>query len=190
MSRQTPSQTVGPFFAYGLTPEGYGRKGIAGPDLVGPDVQGRRLRIEGRVLDGAGEAVPDALLEIWQADAFGRYPHPGDARPGQRDGAFRGFGRCGTDADGRFAFSTVRPGADGEGAPHITLAVFARGLLLHAFTRIYFADEERANAADAVLALVPAGRRATLLARPTNLPDTWRFDIRLQGEGETVFFDF
>ncbi|MGP9819409.1 protocatechuate 3,4-dioxygenase subunit alpha [Salinarimonas sp. NSM] len=186
----TPSQTVGPFFAYCLTPEAYDARGIAGSMLVTPDATGKRIRIEGRVLDGAGEPVPDAMLEIWQADGEGRYPD--DAA----DTAFRGFGRAETDADGRFVFVTVKPGAvpgpDGtKQAPHIAVSVFARGLLNRLATRLYF-DDEPANAADPVLALVPAERRATLIARRGGEGE-YAFDVRLQGdgdgEGETVFFE-
>ncbi|WP_188910053.1 protocatechuate 3,4-dioxygenase subunit alpha [Salinarimonas ramus] len=182
----TPSQTVGPFFAYCLTPEAYGTRGIASSEVATADAAGTRIRIEGRVIDGAGEAVPDAMIEIWQADGEGRYPdHAANA-------AFRGFGRAETDAHGRFAFTTVKPGpvpgADGSAhAPHIAVSVFARGLLNRLATRLYFEDEP-ANETDPVLARVPAERRATLLARRT-APDAYAFDIRLQGEGETVFFE-
>ncbi|WP_375415163.1 protocatechuate 3,4-dioxygenase subunit alpha [uncultured Bradyrhizobium sp.] len=191
----TPSQTVGPFFAYGLTSNGkYDWNDAFTNDLVTPDAAGERIRIVGRVFDGDGAPVPDAMLEIWQADAQGRFADPQDKRA-VSNAAFRGFGRCGTSAGGEYSFDTVKPGAvpDPDGrpqAPHILLAIFARGMLLQLYTRIYF-DGEAGNAADSVLALVPADRRATLIAaRETgNGGAVYRFDIRLQGDGETVFFD-
>ncbi len=178
-------------------PEPYGRPGIAGGVLVTGDTPGERVRIEGRVLDGAGQPIPDAMVEIWQGDAAGRYNHPADGREeGALDPGFRGFGRLGTDADGAFRFETVKPGpVPGRGntlqAPHINLILFARGMLDHAFTRIYFSDEAEANGNDPVLAAVEAGRRATLVAERRETPGgiVYRFDIRLQGEAETVFFD-
>lgn len=196
MSRlgQTPSQTVGPFFAYGLTPEQYGYdfKSLAGPELVRDETAGTRIRIEGRVFDGEGKPVPDAMIEIWQADGSGRYAHPADPRGS--NASFKGFGRCGTgtDLDYRFWFDTVKPGSvDGKQAPHVNVIVFMRGILSHAYTRIYFADEASANASDPVLASVPADRRQTLMAErvETSAGAVYRFDIHMQGERETVFFD-
>jgi protocatechuate 3,4-dioxygenase alpha subunit len=194
MSGLTPSQTVGPWFAYGLTPEGkYDWSDLATGNLITPDVVGDRIRIEGIVRDGDGTPMPDAMIEIWQADGQGRLP-------GQRNGAapntsFKGFGRCPTDPKGTFWFETVKPGSvpapDGKPqAPHILIAVFARGLLTHLYTRVYFADET-SNASDPVLKLVPADRRDTLIAKKETQggKTLYRFDIRLQGEGETVFFD-
>jgi protocatechuate 3,4-dioxygenase alpha subunit len=148
---RTPAQTIGPFFAVGLTDA----------PLVVPD----GLWIRGAVRDGRGEPVTDALVETWQAE---------------------GFGRCATDERGRYAIRTVKPHPREGEAPHLQVAVFARGLLDRVLTRIYFADEERANAADPVLRALDADARATLLAAPDR--DGYRFDIRLQGEGETVFF--
>jgi protocatechuate 3,4-dioxygenase alpha subunit len=143
------------------------------------------------VLDGADEPVPDALVETWQADANGRFDHADDPRgpaPPVPEG-FRGFGRCPTDAEGRWAIRSVKPGVvpapDGRAAPHLAVSVFARGLLDRVVTRIYFADELTANAADPLLATLPDDVRSTLLATPT--PDGYRFDIRLQGEHETAF---
>ena len=192
--KQTPSQTVGPYFAYGLTPEQYGYDfaSIAGGVLTDDDTEGVRIRIEGRVLDGEGVAVPDAMIEIWQADARGRYAHPADPRGA--NAAFGGFGRVGTGSDPqrRFVFATVKPGAPAEGqAPYINVIVFMRGLLSHAYTRLYFSDESEANAADPVLAAVPEERRGTLIAERAETPagPVYRFDIRMQGEQETVFFD-
>jgi protocatechuate 3,4-dioxygenase alpha subunit len=197
MPKQTASQTVGPYFHYALTPEPYGRPGIAGGVLVSGDTPGERVRVEGRVLDGAGQPMPDAMVEIWQANAAGRYNHPADRREeAVLDPGFRGFGRLGTDAQGAFSFETVKPGpVPGRGntlqAPHINLVLFARGMLDHAFTRIYFSDEAEANADDPVLSAVEEARRGTLVAARQETPGgtVYRFDIRLQGEAETVFFD-
>jgi protocatechuate 3,4-dioxygenase alpha subunit len=191
---QTPSQTVGPYFAYGLTPEqyGYAMRSIAGSTLLERETAGHRIRIEGRVLDGEGKPINDALIEIWQADAQGRYAHPVDGRGS--NASFKGFGRCGTgtDAENRFWFDTVKPGAIGDGsAPHVNVVVLMRGMLSHAFTRIYFSDEVALNAKDPVLARVPAERRPTLLAVREDGPSgpVYRFDIHMQGPRETVFFD-
>jgi protocatechuate 3,4-dioxygenase alpha subunit len=183
MRGTTPSQTVGPFFAICLP-------WADGPFVV-PEGTPGEIVVHGRVLDGAGEPVPDALVETWQADPDGRFGHPDDPR-GPARGGFRGFGRCPTDAQGQWAVVTLKPGSvpgsDGTSqAPHIAVSVFARGLLHRVVTRIYFADEDEANAADPVLAAIedPA-RRATLVARREG--DGYRFDIHLQGERETVFF--
>jgi protocatechuate 3,4-dioxygenase, alpha subunit len=171
----TPSQTVGPFFSIGLP-------WPLGPYVVPEDSPGA-IRITGCVYDGAGEPVTDSLLETWQADPDGRFGVAG----------FRGFGRAGREAgDGTFEFITVKPGRvpgpDGMlQAPHIDVSVFARGMLQRCVTRIYFADEQQANDRDPVLATVPSERRATLLAVPQ--PGGYRFDIHLQGPGETVFFE-
>ena len=190
---QTPSQTVGPFFAYGLTPEQYGHttlSSIASGDVAGAIPDGERIRIEGRVHDGDGVVVPDAMIEIWQADASGRYAHPADRR--SSNAGLHGFGRVGTgtDPDNRFVFNTVKPGPVGDGqAPHINVTLFMRGMPLHAFTRIYFSDEAEANTTDPVLAMVPADRRHTLVAQRQAGTATYVFDIRMQGEHETVFLD-
>lgn len=194
MAGLTPSQTVGPYFAYGLTPGSkYEWNDAFSNDLVTPDATGDRIRIAGQVFDGDGAVIPDAMLEIWQADAQGRYANPRDTRA-LPNAAFKGFGRCGAGAKGEFSFDTIKPGVvpDPDGkpqAPHILLAVFARGMLLHLYTRIYFDDEAGKNAADPVLALVPAERRATLIARREASSATYHFDIHLQGDDETVFFD-
>ncbi len=188
----TPSQTVGPFFKYGLTPGGqYDWNDAFTSNLITADASGERIRIEGRVFDGDGVAVPDCMLEVWQADSQGRFADPQDKRA-LPNAKFRGFGRCGTDNNGAYSFDTIKPGSvpdpDGKAqAPHILLAVFGRGMLRHLYTRIYFADEA-ANAADPVLALVPADRRATLIASRKG-DGVYTLDIRLQGDGETVFFD-
>lgn len=191
--KQTPSQTVGPYFAYGLTAEqyGYDHNSIAGGCLVDEETEGERIHIVGRVLDGEGKPVDDAMVEIWQADAQGRYAHPADPRGSNL--AFKGFGRygTGTDPQNRFFFDTVKPGpVDGQ-APHITVCVMCRGMLSHAFTRIYFSDEAEANANDKVLGTVPEDRRDTLIAGREETPAgiVYRFDVHLQGDKETVFFD-
>jgi protocatechuate 3,4-dioxygenase alpha subunit len=192
--KQTPSQTVGPYFAYGLTPEQYGYpfRALAGPVLVDDDTPGERIRIAGRVLDGAGDPVPDAMLEIWQADDQGRYAHPADPRASNL--RFTGFGRCGTgtDRDHRFLFDTIKPGPIGDGqAPHVNLILFMRGMLSHLYTRIYFADEAEANARDPVLSRVDESRRHTMIATRQTTPagTVYRFDLHMQGPDETVFFD-
>ena len=211
---QTPSQTVGPFFHYGLPWKG-------GADLVGGSDIGARLdlfpaehdvlhlapprgpvtgevvAIVGTVRDGAGEPVPDAMIEIWGANAGGRYHGAGDTRTEiPLDPGFIGFGRAAVDAEGRFRFLTLRPGrvpvsVDGDQwqAPHLAVGVFGRGLLKRLATRVYFADGTDHDG-DPILALVPEGRRHTLIApRIAADPPTYRFDIVLSGDGETVFFD-
>ena len=192
--KQTPSQTVGPFFAYGLTPEQYGYpfRSLAGSTLAEEDTPGERIRITGRVFDGDGVPVPDAMIEIWQADAEGRYAHPADPRGSNL--RFTGFGRCGTgtDPENRFVFDTIKPGPIGEGqAPHVNVIVFMRGLLAHVYTRIYFPDETEANAHDPVLASLEEARRRTLIARRQSGPagPVYRLDLHMQGPDETVFFD-
>ncbi|MFM9938092.1 MAG: protocatechuate 3,4-dioxygenase subunit alpha [Hyphomicrobiaceae bacterium] len=186
--KQTPSQTAGPFFHYMLTPtqSGYDKRSIAGPALADASTAGERIRISGLIRDGQGSPMADALVEIWQADASGRYAHGADPR--HSNATFTGFGRVAADQDGVFTFDTVKPGAIGDGqAPHITLILFTRGGQNHLYTRIYFADEAAANATDPVLAQVPADSRDTLIARRDGAG--YRFDIRVQGDGETVFFD-
>jgi protocatechuate 3,4-dioxygenase alpha subunit len=162
----TPSQTVGPYLAIGLPfPDG--------PYVVPRETPGA-IRIHGHVLDGAGEPITDALLETWQADPDGRFGT-----------AFRGFGRAPTGPDGEYEIFTLKPGrVDAEQAPHIDVSVFARGMLHRCVTRIYFADE--ANEGDPVLDSVPKDRRGTIIAEPGE--DGYRFDVRVQGESETVFF--
>jgi protocatechuate 3,4-dioxygenase alpha subunit len=180
----TPSQTVGPYFAIGLP-------WPAGPHVVPRDTPGA-ITISGTVYDGAGTPVPDALIETWQADPHGRFVDlHGYGEQSDIDG-FRGFGRFGAeDGDGRFEFVTLKPGplpgpATTVQAPHIVVSVFARGMLNRCVTRIYFADEPDANAADPILSAVPADRRETLLAQPTD--GGYQIDIHLQGQDETVFF--
>jgi protocatechuate 3,4-dioxygenase alpha subunit len=189
----TPSQTVGPFFHLGLDRPEWS-------DLTAGNPSGERIVIEGRVLDGDGMPVPDALIELWQANAAGRYAHPDDQQIDKPlDPNFRGFGRVATNAEGRFRVTTIRPGpVPGRGnslqAPHINVVLLSRGLLIHLHTRIYF-EGEAANAADPLLSSIedPAVR-GTLLARregssPGGSPALYRFDIIMQGENETVFLD-
>jgi protocatechuate 3,4-dioxygenase, alpha subunit len=185
MAGLTPFQTLGPFFDFGLViPDG---------DVVAePAAAGRHITIEGTVRDGVGDVLPDALVEVWQANAGGKYRHPHDRRDLPIDPSFDGFGRVSTDEYGRFTFKTIVPGRvpapdGGLQAPHLVVGFLARGLLSRLVTRMYFEDEP-SNAEDAVLALVPGHRRATLLARRIDA-DRYRFDIVLQGHGETVFFD-
>jgi protocatechuate 3,4-dioxygenase, alpha subunit len=200
MSEITPSQTVGPFFAYGLTPKGraqwdpnghYAWKETVGDNLVTPDATGEKIRIEGCIRDGDGQPINDAMIEIWQADAQGRYASASDtrARPNTQ---FKGFGRSATNKEGLFGFATVKPGAvpgpkGAMQAPHIVVAIFSRGMLRQVYTRLYFSDEQ-ANAKDSILALVPADRRETLIAKK-RADGVYRFDIHMQGANETVFFE-
>lgn len=186
--KQTPSQTAGPFFHYMLTPEqsNYPYKGLVLPKMADASIPGQLVRLEGAVIDGQGNPMADALIELWQADSLGRYAHPADPRGS--NAPFSGFGRCATDSAGRYTFETVKPGPIGDGqAPHVTFIIFTRGGQNHLYTRLYFADEVTANAADPVLASVPADRRQTLIAARTDTG--YRLDIRVQGDGETVFFD-
>ncbi|HEY9064255.1 MAG TPA: protocatechuate 3,4-dioxygenase subunit alpha [Burkholderiaceae bacterium] len=201
--RETASQTAGPYVHIGLAPSAAGFEIFEknfGNVLVTDETQGERIRIEGRVIDGIGTIVKDALIEIWQANAAGRYAHPADRQAGKAlDKHFRGWGRSCTDFDtGVYTFETIKPGAvtgrNGRPmAPHINLWVVARGINIGLNTRLYFSDEGQANAADPVLNLIEwEQRRATLIAQRedrTGSVPVYRFDIRLQGEGETVFFD-
>lgn len=180
----TPSQTVGPFFEFGL---------LQSPqhELVPSGTPGA-VRIEGVVFDGQGLPITDAMIEIWQAAPSGRYPHPDDHREELPiDSGFTGFGRSGTDATGTYWFQTVKPGPvpwpdRRPQAPHLNVSVFARGLLKRLVTRLYFPDEEAANAADPLLSSLDPTMRSTLIAIEEN--GVLRFDIRLQGQGETCFF--
>jgi protocatechuate 3,4-dioxygenase, alpha subunit len=185
----TSSQTIGPFFREAL-------ERPAWRDLTRDGATGPVIRIEGVVLDGDGAPVPDALLELWQADATGRYAHPEDIGSAPGDRRFRGFGRACTDPDGRYWFQTIVPGAVGAGngtaqAPHANVTIFARGLLKRLVTRIYFADHASENARDPLLSsMADADARATLIAQrtdPADGPAVYRFDVVLQGAGETAF---
>ena len=189
----TPSQTAGPYFAFALTPgSAYPYPALAGNDLVTPDAVGEPIAIVGRLIDGKDKPVPDGFFELWQADGAGRYA----GHDKGQNTTFKGFGRAGTDADGAYSFKTVKPGpvaAPGGGvqAPHIDVGIFARGILRRMVTRIYF-EGEPANDTDPVLALVPADRRATLIARRDGSLDgipRYVFDVKLQGDDETVFFE-
>ncbi len=189
MSKQTPSQTVGPFYAIGLTRQPMNV-------MATESTQGERIRIEGQVFDGDGVAIPDVMVEIWQANAYGRYNHPDDKQEKPLDQTFTGWGRSGTDEKCFYSFETIKPGpvpghGDSVQAPHINVVIFARGMLVHAYTRMYFADEP-ANGSDAGLnSIKNRQRRQTLIAWPAmeTGKTVYGFDIRLQGENETVFFD-
>jgi protocatechuate 3,4-dioxygenase, alpha subunit len=185
---ETPSQTAGPYVHIGTDPRAAGldiRRGERLDRLVDKAGTAQPIRIEGIIYDGGGEPVRDAMIELWQADGAGRY----------RSGDFPGWGRASADLDtGAFSFETVKPGPapwrDGRlQAPHVALLIFARGINIHLHTRMYFPDEEAANAADPVLAMVPPGRRATLVAERGGEDAVYRFAIHLQGDRETVFFD-
>jgi protocatechuate 3,4-dioxygenase alpha subunit len=183
----TTSQTVGPFFSIGLTR-------LQKVDLASPGVAGERITIAGRVLDGDGTPVLDAILEIWQANSHGKYAHPEDDQKKPLEPGFQGYGRIPVDDNGRFAFTTIRPGPvpgpnAGTQAPHIAVSVFMRGLLRRLVTRIYFPDES-ANAGDFVLNLAEPERRATLIAKKSqNEIGALEWNVILQGANETVFFD-
>jgi protocatechuate 3,4-dioxygenase alpha subunit len=182
----TGNQTVGPYLHIGLT-------WLNTSNIAGKSVAGERVSVQGRLLDGDGKPVSDGLIEIWQANSHGKYPHPEDTQKKPLEKGFRGFGRIPTDAKGGFRFTTVKPGrVPGPGsklqAPHLVVSVFMRGLLKHLATRMYFPDEP-ANREDALLKLVPTERRATLVARRKGR-GVLEWNIVLQGKGETVFFDF
>lgn len=181
----TPSQTIGPYFSFGL-------EWHDGPFVVSEGTRGA-IRVGGRLLDGGGDPVPDGLIETWQADPDGRFAHPDDPRGEANWDGFRGFARCPTDDEGRWSVLTLKPGpipgpGDELQAPHIAVSVFARGLLRRLVTRIYFGDEEAANGADPVLRGLRHGdeEAKTLIAAPVE--GGYRFDIHLQGPDETVFF--
>jgi protocatechuate 3,4-dioxygenase alpha subunit len=199
--KQTASQTAGPYVHIGLAPHEAGFdifETSFGHVLTGPDTRGERIAIEGTVIDGGGAVVKDALVEIWQANAFGRYNHPADRQDRNLDPDFRGWGRAAADFDtGLWRFETVKPGAcmgrNGRMmAPHVSLWIVARGINIGLHTRMYFADEAQANAADPVLGLIENPQRRTTLIAPRlqrGAETVYRFDIVLQGENETVFLD-
>jgi protocatechuate 3,4-dioxygenase alpha subunit len=196
--KETPSQTAGPYVHIGLAP---GAAGFTifdqelGRDIAGPDAPGERIRIEGRVLDGTGAPVKDVLLEVWQADANGIYPHPEDPRHAQAAPGFRGWGRVITDFDsGLWAIDTIRPGPvpgrmGRTQAPHLSLWIVARGINLGLQTRMYFPEDAALHAADPVLSLIEQRDRVPTLIATKQAPRSYRFDIRLQGAGETIFLD-
>ena len=183
----TTSQTVGPYFKIGL-------QWLNRDNLVGEGVSGERVTIQGRVFDGDGAPVPDAILEIWQANAHGKYDHPQDTQNKPLEPGFKGYGRVPVSAEGVFRFATIKPGPvpgpnGKEQAPHLVVSVFMRGVLRRLVTRIYFPDEPR-NAADFILNLVEPERRPTLIAKKTaGGPGTLEWNVVLQGLDETVFFD-
>lgn len=183
----TPSQTVGPFFKIELTTEEHCVNCVARPQA-----KGERVWITFRVLDGDGAPVEDAMLEIWQADSNGKYNHPDDVQPKALDPGWLGFGRIATDSNGVCTLETIKPGRVGHTtlqAPHLLIAVYARGMLKQLYTRVYFAGDA-ANESDPILALVPPERRSTLLVQPDSTRSGhWHFELRLQGDQETVFFD-
>jgi protocatechuate 3,4-dioxygenase, alpha subunit len=182
----TPSQTVGPFFVIGCDR-------LKTSEMAGSGVPGERIEIRGRVFDGDGFGVPDAMLEVWQANSAGKYAHPEDTQDKAVEKGFQGFGRIPTDANGGFRFTTIKPGAvpgprGKQQAPHIVVSVFMRGLLRRLVTRIYFPDEA-ANEDDFVLSYVDQARRGTLIAKKTGENGKLEWDVVLQGVQETVFFD-
>lgn len=183
----TASQTVGPFLHIGLD-------WLVDDNFAGPGVGGERIVVEGRIVDADGVGVADALVEIWQANAHGRYTHPEDTQAKPLEAGFTGFGRVATDDDGNFRFMTIKPGrvpapTGGLQAPHLNVTIFMRGMLKHLQTRIYFPGDP-ANAEDAVLSSVPSARRETVIARPiAERAGALRWNVLLQGAGETVFFD-
>jgi protocatechuate 3,4-dioxygenase alpha subunit len=183
----TPSQTIGPYFRIELTTDEHCVRCVAGPHA-----KGERVWITFRVLDGDGAPVQDAMLEIWQADSNGKYNHPDDPQSKQLDPGWIGFGRLGTGEDGCCVLETIKPGRVSNGtsqAPHLAVAVFARGMLKQIYTRVYFAGDA-ANDEDPILPLVPQDRRQSLMAQPDPAsPGHWMFDVRLQGDQETIFFD-
>lgn len=187
---QTPSQTVGPFYAIGLV---YGEQNV----LISEQTRGQRIMITGRLLDGDNNPVVDGCLEVWQADSNGYFNHPADPNHDKADRSFKGWGRAQCGEDGRFEILTIRPGPvqnpDGSMlAPHIAVHVFGRGMLLHTRTRFFFSNEAEANANDSVFNAIPEDRRDTIIMQladgDSNLP-TYHIDVKLQGEDETVFFD-
>jgi len=193
MMIQSPSQTVGPYFALGLLREG---DRVFTNVLVSENTEGERIRIEGCVTDGEERPIEDAMIEIWQANSHGRYNHPLDEQDKPLDPEFMGHGRASTDIKGNYWFKTIRPGSvpglnDETQAPHINVIVFARGMLVHAFTRIYFEDEATNQNDPVLMSIDDETRRHTLVARREDSEDKviYRFDIHIQGENETAFFD-
>ena len=197
MVKQTASNTIGPFFHHAMTPEGHDVKGITDNYLAGKKTNGEHIRVEGRILDAEGKPLRAAMLEIWQANATGRYNSPTDDRNDVKlDSKFSGFGRVSSDSKGKFEFETIKPGSvpssgNAPQAPHINLTLFAAAIHSYLFTRPYFSDEVVANEIDPVLSSVGDTRGDTLIARRKNTKNgiEYRFDIKLGGEGETVFFD-
>ncbi len=185
--RSTTSQTVGPFFKIGLN-------WLYRDNLIGEGVSGERVTVQGRVIDGDGAGVPDAVIEIWQANAHGKYAHPEDWQDQLVEPGFTGFGRVPTDSQGGFRFTTIKPGAvpgpqGKQQAPHLMISILMRGLLKRLTTRMYFPEDPR-NGADPILNLVPSTRRSTLIATsPPGKSGMLEWNVMLQGANETVFFD-
>ena len=193
MMIQSPSQTVGPYFAQGLMRDG---DQVFTNVLVSENTEGERIRIEGCVLDAEGRPIEDAMIEIWQANSHGRYNHPLDEQDKPLDAEFMGHGRAATDVNGNYRFETIKPGSvpgpgNSDQAPHINVVVFARGMLSHAFTRIYFEDDVDNRNDPVLMSIEDEAHRNTLIARreETAGATVYRFDIRFQGENETAFFD-
>jgi protocatechuate 3,4-dioxygenase alpha subunit len=197
MPKQTSSNTIGPFFHHILTPEEHGKKGIVDNHLAKKNTKGERIQVEGRILDTEGKPLRAAMLEVWQANANGRYNSPADDRTDVKlDKSFGGFGRVSSNDKGKFVFETIKPGSvpglgNAPQAPHINLTLFSAHLHSHLYTRLYFSDEGEANGIDPVLSAVGDVRRKTLIAKRRKTKDgiVYKFDIRLSGDGETVFFD-
>ena len=188
----TANQPIGPFYHFALTP-GWAAGDRSAGVMAGAGAQGERIRLTVRMLDRDGSPVTNAMIELWQADAGGKYNHPADTQKKTADPAFRGFGRLATDDQGVCVFETVKPGQvqglkQPMQAPHINVSIYAPGLLRRAVTRIYF-DGDPANVSDETLGLVPENRRASLMARPSGELGEWCFDLHLTGPCETVFFD-
>jgi len=197
MTKQTASNTIGPFFHHVLTPGEHGKKVLVDNRLAGKKTKGEHIRVEGRIVDGDGKPLRAAMLEVWQANAKGRYNSPVDDRKDLKlDKSFGGFGRVSASDKGKFNFETIKPGqvpstGNALQAPHINLVLFAADLHSHLFTRLYFSDEADANEIDPVLGAVGEPRRETLIAKRRKTKDgvVYKFDIRLSGDRETVFFD-
>ena len=197
MAKQTASNTIGPFFHHIMTPEDHDFVGITDNRMAGKSTKGERIKVEGRILDGDGKPLRAAMLEIWQANVSGRYNAPQDTRDDVKlDKKFTGFGRVSAGNRGKFEFETIKPGAvpssgNALQAPHINLTLFAAAIHSHLYTRLYFSDETDANDIDPVLSSVGEKRRVTLIAKRKNTKDgpVYRFDVKLGGDGETVFFD-
>jgi len=196
--KETPSQTAGPYVHIGLAPGAAGfdiYKSELGWDIAGPDAIGERITVEGLVIDGTGAPVKDVMLEVWQADSNGIYPHPEDPRAAEVAKGFRGWGRVITDFDtGLWSFNTIKPGAvpgrmGRVQAPHLNLWIVARGINVGLNTRLYFPEDDAAHAADPILSMIEQRHRVKTLIAQKVAPGKYRFDIRLQGDDETVFLD-
>ena len=197
MVQQTASNTIGPFFHHVITPKGYKQKGIVDNNMVGKNTRGERIKVAGQIIGSNGKPLRAAMLEIWQANSVGRYKSLIDDRNELRlDKDFSGFGRVAAENKGKFEFQTIKPGqvpsiGNTLQAPHINLVLFAAAMDSHLFTRLYFSDEIRSNDLDPVLTSVPEDRRDTLIAirKKSQRGTSYRFDIKLGGDEETVFFD-